>query len=120
MQPSPFDTVEPVDLRWNTDGSVGITWDDSHESTFDLAFLRSRCPCATCKGTHGPPTTLVKDARRAGRTEPSSEVQSVEPVGQYAIRFKWGDGHDAGLYSYRYLRVICPCAACEAERTAQA
>jgi DUF971 family protein len=120
MQPSPFDTVEPVDLRWNTDGSVGITWDDSHESTFDLAFLRSRCPCATCKGTHGPPTTLVKDTRRAGRTEPSSEVQSVEPVGQYAIRFKWGDGHDAGLYSYRYLRVICPCAACEAERTAQA
>lgn len=127
MQPHPFQNAEPTDLRWNDDGSVGITWQDSHESRYDLAYLRARCPCATCKGTHGPPTTLVVRTGRAGlpilsakaRPEPSIEVKSVLPIGGYAIRFTWGDGHDAGLYAYRYLRSLCPCPACEAARSGQ-
>src|SRR5262249_61714078 len=40
------------------------------------------------------------------------ELQGVEPVGNYAIAPRWEDGHDTGLYSFRLLRQLCPCAAC--------
>ncbi|MEK7316525.1 MAG: gamma-butyrobetaine hydroxylase-like domain-containing protein, partial [Candidatus Eisenbacteria bacterium] len=33
-------------------------------------------------------------------------------VGQYALHFDWSDGHTTGIYSYDYLRRICPCDAC--------
>jgi DUF971 family protein len=38
----------------------------------------------------------------------------VEPVGSYAIRINWSDGHSSGIYSYDHFRNICPCAACRA------
>jgi len=129
MQPRPFEQASPTELRWNPDGTVGIAWNDGHESSYDLGFLRAKCPCATCKGTHGPPTTLVvrtnsrgftiaQGKRDPGPPDASIQVQSVDPVGSYAMKFTWADGHATGLYSYRYLRSLCPCASCEAGRSA--
>lgn len=37
----------------------------------------------------------------------SYEVAKVEPVGHYAIRPTWTDGHDAGIYTWPYLRELC-------------
>ena len=41
---------------------------------------------------------------------------AVEPVGNYAIRIDWSDGHKAGIYSYEHFRGICPCAECAGPR----
>ena len=38
--------------------------------------------------------------------------ESAEPVGKYAIKFNWNDGHKLGIYSWKWLREICPCAEC--------
>ncbi len=32
----------------------------------------------------------------------------VTPVGKYALRFKWNDGHESGIYSWEYLRQSLP------------
>ncbi len=40
----------------------------------------------------------------------------AEPVGRYAIRFIFHDGHQTGIYSWEYLRDVCPCAECKAGR----
>jgi DUF971 family protein len=37
---------------------------------------------------------------------------NVEPVGGYAVRIDWSDGHGSGIYSFDYLRSICACSAC--------
>lgn len=116
MELTAFESAQPVHLGWTASGDVQIVWDDAHESVYTPAYLREKCPCATCQGTHGPPTTLVVRTSRgglpilqgSGRKTPSTEVKSVVPVGKYAIRFTWGDGHDGGIYSWRYLRSICP------------
>ena len=115
MDLSRFETAEPANLGWTAAGEVQIVWLDAHDSVYPLAYLREKCPCATCRGTHGTPTTLVRQSRgglpivqNARRKEPSTEVKSVVPVGKYAIRFTWGDGHDGGIYSWRFLRSICP------------
>ncbi len=118
--------TDPVNLAWNEDGSVKIVWGDAHESVYALPLLREKCPCATCKGTHGAPTTLIVRQSRGGMpilngksaaSQAATTVKRTDPVGGYAIRFTWGDGHDAGLFSFRYLRSICPCPECIA-RTA--
>ncbi len=114
--------TDPVNLSWNDDGSVKIVWGDAHESVYAVAALREKCPCATCKGTHGAPTTLVRQSRgglpivtgKNPAQQAAVTVKRTDPVGGYAIRFTWADGHDAGLFSFRYLRSICPCPTCSA------
>ena len=39
--------------------------------------------------------------------EAPARPNDVEPVGKYALRFKWNDGHETGLYSWTYLRNVC-------------
>jgi DUF971 family protein len=48
-----------------------------------------------------------------------AKPNSVEPVGKYAIRFYWNDGHDLGIYSWQFLRDVCPCAECKSARMAE-
>jgi DUF971 family protein len=40
----------------------------------------------------------------------------VSQVGNYALRFKWNDGHEAGIYSWDYLRRVCDCESCRKSR----
>ncbi len=42
---------------------------------------------------------------------------SAEPVGKYALKFKWNDGHELGIYSWQFLRQVCPCAACRSAKS---
>ena len=48
--------------------------------------------------------------------KPALKMLSVEPVGSYAIRINWSDGHSTGIYSFDHFRKICPCAECKAAR----
>ena len=41
----------------------------------------------------------------------------IRGVGNYAIELRWHDGHSTGIYTYDYLRSLCPCSSCSAERT---
>ena len=45
--------------------------------------------------------------------KPRIKMLNVEPVGYYAIRIHWNDGHNTGIYSYDHLRAICPCSECK-------
>jgi DUF971 family protein len=38
----------------------------------------------------------------------------IQPIGNYAIEFHWHDGHSTGIYTYDYLRSLCPCPECDA------
>ena len=40
-------------------------------------------------------------------------LQDIEPVGRYALQFKWSDGHDTGIYAYKLLRGLCQCDLCQ-------
>ena len=45
--------------------------------------------------------------------KPALKMLGVEPVGNYAIRINWSDGHNAGIYSYEHFRRICQCPECK-------
>ena len=113
MNTQPFDTVEPVELKWieHPQGRVmDILWSDGHRATYSPGFLRKQCPCAECKGTHtGKPKAFnILSAAQAAGIRREIVIESVEPVGNYAVAFTWGDGHREGIYSWSYLRRISP------------
>lgn len=74
-----------------------ITWADGHRTALPHEILRGYCPCAGCQGHSG---TL--------RFQPDKDLdlRKVEQVGNYALSLGWGDAHDSGIYSYRYLRAL--------------
>lgn len=99
----------PVDVDVTPDRLYRITWADGHVSAYTLAYLRRRCPCAGCRTETDKTQGLIL---LAGGPPTDVQVLTVEPQGSYAIKFGWSDGHDTGIYSFEYLRQICPCPVC--------
>lgn len=96
----------------NEDQTLTIGWQDGHESVFPLDGLRRACPCAGCMGGHDRMGVLPDpEVFRLPSLMRWEEVR-IEPVGTYAIRIVWDDGHEAGIHTWQRLRAICPCDAC--------
>ncbi|HLB45595.1 MAG TPA: DUF971 domain-containing protein [Anaerolineales bacterium] len=89
-----------------------IPWDDGHQSEYPWDGLRLACPCAECKGGHenmgAPPDPTVFDLTPTQ----SYELIGADLVGNYALQPLWADGHRYGLYTWEYLRGLCPCEEC--------
>ncbi len=74
-----------------------ITWADGHTSRLSHEMLRGYCPCAHCQGHGG----VIKFVAGGDLT-----IREIEQVGNYALKFAWGDRHDSGIYTFRYLRSL--------------
>ena len=108
------DAIRPAKVRVDQSGGTGvrIEWRDGHVSQWSFAWLRAACPCATCheereKDGRAPGVAKAKPASLLPMYEAPARPVEVTPVGKYALRFKWNDGHEAGLYSWDYLRNVC-------------
>jgi DUF971 family protein len=105
-----------VKIRVSTGEGVDIVWSDGHASHYDFPFLRDHCPCATCNDER-----QRKEQERAKGIrsdllpmfKPKVKANSASAVGNYAIQIEFSDGHATGIYSFGYLRSVCPCEACE-------
>ena len=108
------DAISPLKVRVDKSGGTGMTieWRDGHKSELNFAWLRAACPCATCHeereaAGRAPGVAKPKPASLLPMFEAPPRPMDVTPVGKYALRFKWNDGHEAGLYSWDYLRNVC-------------
>jgi DUF971 family protein len=104
--------TDPEHIAIAKSSGIKIDWKDSHHSEYPVRYLRDHCPCATCAETHGPKPAAASASNPLQLYKPKLKMDKVEPVGQYAIRIHWNDGHNAGIYSYDYFREICPCGEC--------
>ncbi len=104
--------IDPEHIALSKSSGIMIEWRAGPHRVYSLQYLRDHCPCATCAETHGPAHSPGQD-NPFQLYKPKLKMDKVEPVGQYAIRIHWNDGHNSGIYSYDYLREICPCAACQ-------
>ena len=113
------DRERPQNLTVNRQEEIlEIIWADGHRSVYPLAGLRRVCPCAECRGGHEAMSVPVD--RHALHENPDKpwQITNAELVGNYAMSFAWADGHDAGIYTWTFLRDLCPCDQCEAEALA--
>ena len=98
-----------VDSRLVGETEFLLTWDDGHRSLYGFSYLRFLCPCAGCVDEHTGRRTIKKE------TIPENiKTSEMAPVGRYGVKFRWSDGHQTGIYSFEYLRKICPCGLCAA------
>jgi DUF971 family protein len=109
----PLGKTDPAEIEVHIpDRAMTIQWGDGHRSIYSFDLLRKECPCAVCREAHHTttedPFRVVTSAVRPGEVT----VAGAEQVGLYAIRFDWTDGHNTGIYSYEYLRSLCPCGIC--------
>ena len=108
-------TNDPEHIAISKSKGIHIDWKDGHHSQYGLTYLRDKCPCATCAGSHGTPPRPPEADNPFQMYKPTIRMLGVEPVGNYAIRIDWNDGHNAGIYSYEPFRRICPCEECRAK-----
>ena len=90
---------QPRDVVFHDD--LTIEWRDGVVSHYPFFALRDCCPCAAC----------IDELTGAKVLDPESikkdiHIRSADYVGRYALRFDWSDGHDSGIYSFRFLREI--------------
>lgn len=112
--------VTPAKVRvMKSEGAgVEIDWKDGHHSAWSFAWLRNACPCATChdeREKSGRPPGVAKPKQQTLLVMYEAPPRPVEvtPVGKYALKFKWNDGHESGIYSWEYLRRVCQCETCK-------
>jgi DUF971 family protein len=88
---------QPTEIKVRTRSrALEVSFDDGSRFELPFEYLRVHSPSAEVKG-HGPgQEVLVPGKRDVG-------LAGVEPIGQYAVRLVFDDGHDSGLYSWKYL-----------------
>jgi len=116
-------STNPLHIAVSKSRGLTIDWADGHKSEFSNQYLRDKCPCASCVEAHEAGAQSAKSASAPAPAaapfqmfKPKLRMNSIEEVGTYAVRIYWNDAHNAGIYSYDYLRAICPCADCAATR----
>jgi len=123
LQTTPGPEVTPKSVKVDMTGGTGmaIEWKDGHKSHFTFAWLRDACPCAMCDAARTKQHRLPGDPEKPApgalpMFKAPIKPTEVAPVGKYAIRFAFNDGHQAGIYSWEFLREWCPCRECSALR----
>ena len=91
--------------------ALTMTWKDGTQSVYPVRYLREQCPCASCRGHRAQSTDPLQVIRHDVTVPEDIHVESLEPVGHYALRFQFSDGHGTGIYSYEFLLIITPPAA---------
>jgi DUF971 family protein len=93
-------TPHPTEIKLHQASRVmEIAFDDGSRFHMPYEFLRVYSPSAEVRG-HGPGQETLQVGKR------DVTITEVEAVGHYAIRPKFSDGHESGLYSWEYLHEL--------------
>jgi DUF971 family protein len=125
--PIPLDPrKKPADIkvRISTGAGIDIVWMDHHSSHFDFTYLREQCPCARCDEERRKKEDAAAHPANVSGTvlggsgavlplfKPRPSARGAKAIGNYALQIDFSDGRTTGIYSYDYLRTICPCQEC--------
>ena len=92
--------MTPTEIRLKKSSRVlEIAYEDGARFSLPFEYLRVYSPSAEVRG-HGP----GQETLQTGKEDVA--ITRIDPVGHYAIRLVFSDGHDTGLYSWTYLREL--------------
>ena len=97
MQTINLKQPRPINIKLHQKSHLlEIAFDDNTDCMLSCEFLRVYSPSAEVRG-HGIGQEVLQVGKEA------VNITAIEPVGQYAIKLIFSDGHDTGLYSWEYL-----------------
>ena len=90
----------PVEIRANSrDRVLEVVFDNGDRFSLPAELLRVESPSAEVRGHGEGQRITVAGKRQVG-------IVAVEQVGNYAVRIRFDDGHDTGIYTWRYLHEL--------------
>ena len=90
----------PTELRLSADKKrLKVTFDSGEQYALDAEYLRVESPSAEVQGHGSKQKTIVTGKEHV-------RIEALEPVGNYAVRIKFDDGHNTGLFSWDYLHEL--------------
>jgi len=88
---------KPQEIRYSKENRVlEIEFDDGHQFSFPAEFLRVESPSAEVQGHSPSQKNIVGGKINVG-------INAIEPVGNYAIRIRFDDNHETGIFSWNTL-----------------
>ena len=88
------------------DDNIAIKWDNNSESLISNKIMRDKCPCANCSGESDVFGNIYKLNNPQLENNSRYILKRYMNIGHYAIRIIWGDGHNAGIYSFDFLKTL--------------
>ena len=93
-------TPRPTEINLHQQSRLfDITFDDGQSFSMPCEYLRVFSPSAEVRG-HGPGQEVLQVGKR------NVGVTAIEPIGMYAVKLVFSDGHDTGIYSWEYLHEL--------------
>jgi DUF971 family protein len=102
--------LRPVALRKEGEDRLRIDWSDGRHGVVTWAKLRANCPCATCRDEREKPPDPFRILKPEEIPHGPLKPVAMPPVGYYAYKVVWNDGHDTGIYTFEMLRALCDLA----------
>lgn len=98
----------PTHLDLEKTKGLTVEWSDGTRVFYPIGYLRRMSPSADAKALREQMASNPLTVLPAGTRDGPLVALGAELVGRYAIRIRFSDGHDTGIYSWRYLREIVP------------
>lgn len=95
-----MDSPAPVELRYRKETRELVVTYPERDFVLSAEFLRVHSPSAEVQGHDGRGGELPRGKENVA-------ITGIEPVGNYAVRIRFSDGHDTGLYSWDWLYELC-------------
>ena len=93
----------PTNIRAHqADQILELDWPDGNSARLPYRYLRGECPCASCQNEWTGERIIDPSSIR-----PDLKLEGMEPIGNYAVRLAWNDGHGSGLYTWETLQRLC-------------
>jgi DUF971 family protein len=90
--------MTPTEIKLRKDSRLlVVTFDDGASFDYTFEYLRVHSPSAEVQG-HGPGQGRLQKGKE------NVDITAIDPIGNYAVRLVFDDGHDTGLYSWTTLR----------------
>jgi len=93
---------QPIRLLLTSNRELAIDWDDGQRRVYAIDALRQACPCATCRAQRSDPSS----SSPLPPVERGLTIRHMDPVGNYAYRILFSDGHDTGIFTLELLREL--------------
>ena len=91
--------IEPRQIIEDSDSEISIVWSDDAETKYNAAELRRNCPCASCVDEW-----TGKKILRDESVSDDLDFSHISIVGRYALNFHFSDGHETGIFTFKFLR----------------
>jgi DUF971 family protein len=89
----------PTNIRAHqADQILELVWEEGTTARLPYRTLRAECPCASCRDEWTGKLLLDPAKIRS-----DLQIEAMEPVGNYAVRLAWNDGHGSGLFTWETL-----------------